>query len=361
MFWAIVRWWQDKQRDSNTKGYWIVLRLISFIYLLANRFHRGMGHYFCKKAPLLVISLGSPIAGGSGKTPLARSLIAWLDCYCKSAIISRGYGSKINRNHRVDASHDASIVGDEPWMLSGFHLDQPQHEIIVGTDRYESCKLAVESGCHIALLDDGMQHYRLFRDLDLAVITPSDLDQYLLPYGKLREPITSLERCNWILVKQSHPLRDCEKNRLLKFQKPLCFFNIESPYLQLAPRGEIQEWHVWHQRVVFAFAGIAHPSDFYELLIEKGLKICHFEPLADHQPISISQLMHWMKQAKSLGAEAVICTEKDWARVSHWASLESYPLPILWPQWQVQWQEGSKIFFEFLAHWIHMNVNHNND
>lgn len=357
MYWQLANWWQGCQRKAQLKGQhsWsliILLLPLSFCYALASALYRRWCLQFAKRAPLGVLSIGSPIAGGSGKTPIVKSLASWILQRAPVAIISRGYGCNANVAYKVRQGLNESEIADEPWMLSGYHVGLPGPTVIIAQERLEGCKLAKAEGASFALLDDGMQHYKLLKDLEIAVISPNDYEQHLLPYGRLREPLHSLKRCHWVLIRGSEDEDSKLVQQLKQWNRSLSYFSLYSPGLRLAPRADVVQWQDWKHGKVWAFAGIAHPSSLHQLLIEKGLEVVHFEALADHQPLDKQMVLSFFEQAKIDGAQAVVCTEKDWARISIWAKNESFGMPLLWPEWQVQWQQGSVEFFQFLENWL---------
>jgi tetraacyldisaccharide 4'-kinase len=157
-----------------------------------------------------VISVGNLSVGGSGKTPI----VAWLarrllDLGERPAILSRGYG-------RRDAADGVTVVsdgveiraalraaGDEPLMLAR-HL--PGVPVVVAADRFLAGLLAErELGATLHVLDDGFQHVKLWRDLDLLLVQEADLSDRVLPAGRLREPLRNASRADALLVPAADP------------------------------------------------------------------------------------------------------------------------------------------------------------
>ena len=144
-----------------------------------------------------VVSVGSISAGGAGKTPF----VIFLGELLKQRgivfdVLSRGYGRKSRGVLVVDSDGPASQFGDEPLLIAR-RLGCP---VIVGESRYEAGILAEQKfQTQIHILDDGFQHRSLARDFDIALLTPQDCDDQLLPGGRLREPLGSLQRADAVV------------------------------------------------------------------------------------------------------------------------------------------------------------------
>ena len=191
----------------------ILLFFLSFLYQFGSQFKNLLyeGKIFKpKRAPLPIISVGNIAFGGSEKTPLAMNLISFLEKQgYKPALVSRGYKGKWEREGGV-LSDGRRILGswkesgDEPYMVA---QNFPSTGIFIGKNRHLSCEKAKDFGFEIALLDDGFQHRRLHRDLDIVLFNP--LEKTLR-----REPVSALNRAHLILVKRN--LESKEKNQIRK-------------------------------------------------------------------------------------------------------------------------------------------------
>ena len=163
-----------------------------------------------KRAPLPVMSVGNIAFGGSEKTPLVMNLISFLEKQgYKPALISRGYKGKWERKGGVLSDGQRILgtweeSGDEPYMVA---QNFPEAGIFTGKHRHLSCEKAKDLGFEVALLDDGFQHQRLHRDLDIVLYDPGE-------NTFRREPASALKRAHLILVKRS--LEPNFKNRIKK-------------------------------------------------------------------------------------------------------------------------------------------------
>ena len=184
------------------------MSLLDGLYGRAARFRRawyGRQPYRTRQLAQPVISVGNLVVGGSGKTPLvsalARLLVAAGE---RPAILSRGYGRirAVDGVVVVSDGHDVLVQtsqsGDEPQMLA---RALPGVPVLVSPDRYLAGCLAERTfGCTVYLLDDGFQHVQLARDIDLLVISRADLNEWLLPWGRLREPLEAAAAADALLV-----------------------------------------------------------------------------------------------------------------------------------------------------------------
>lgn len=211
-----------------------------------------------------IIVVGNIVAGGSGKTPL----VIWLTCFLKSlgfhpGIVSRGYGRSSTNTRFVHHDSSAEEVGDEAILLVR-HTDCP---VVIGVDRVAAVQMLLrQSNCDIIVSDDGLQHYRLGRTIEMAVI---DGDRgfgnhYLLPAGPLRESISRLNSVDFVILK------DAKK----EFSYPSAF------NMQVCPNGLValtQQQKIKLQdfphKQVHAVAGIGHPEHFFAMLKKAGFDI----------------------------------------------------------------------------------------
>ena len=201
-----------------------------------------------------VISVGSVSAGGAGKTPVVLLLAELLgQAGCSVRILSRGYGRASTAVERVDPAGEAARYGDEPMLLAR-RLEAPA-EVWVGADRYAAGMAAGGGGCGVVyLLDDGFQHRKLARDLDVVLLTQADVEDCLLPAGNLREPLRALRRADVVVLRE-------EDAGLAGFVAEVC-------------RGKVPEVWVIRRRLASAslparpvvFSGIARPESFVGML-----------------------------------------------------------------------------------------------
>jgi tetraacyldisaccharide 4'-kinase len=267
-----------------------------------------------------VISVGNLAVGGRGKTPLVARIVSTLLARGeRPSVLSRGYGrrdaSEIVVVRDADGMRaDLQRSGDEPLMLA---RKLAGAVVIVGADRYAAGRLAeTRLGCTVHVLDDGFQHLRLHRNVDLVSIAPQDLSRPLtLPGGRLREPLDALSAADGVIVLDgADPANLRGRARVWRARRVL-------EGARLLDGGD---------RVVtpstgsvVALAGIAAPERFFEDLRALGWPLSRTLAFADHHPYTRSDVDRIAGVAREEGAAMLVTTEKDVVRL-----LPFRPLPI---------------------------------
>ncbi len=251
-----------------------------------------------------VVSVGSLSAGGAGKTPVVLALAELLaQAGYGVDVLSRGYGRVSREAARVDPQGTAVAFGDEPLLMARAGLS-----VWVGRDRFAAGCLAEGSMAgsaaepKIHLLDDGLQHRRLARALDVVVLTAEDVDDRLLPAGNLREPLARLRMAGAVV------LREEEAERLRPVVQRLA--------------GNVPAW-VIRRRIslekvdgpVVAFCGIARPDGFFAMVRAAGVEVAGTRAFRDHHRFTRTDVESLMVKARRCGAEGFVTTEKDAVRL----------------------------------------------
>jgi tetraacyldisaccharide 4'-kinase len=304
------------------------MKFILFLLSLFNRLGCLIKNWFYKKkiltpkkAPLSVISVGSIALGGTEKTPLVINLITYLIKHgFKPALISRGYKGRWEKSGGI-LSDGKNILahwedsGDEPFMVA---QNIPQAGIFIGKNRLLSCQKAKSLGFGLAVLDDGFQHRRLHRDLDIVLYTPAEKTTF-------REPVSSLKRANILLMKKGvNPQR---KRRMMeRFPESTVFeYSVKNKGFFRLMEKQIQPGEKLKGKKVLAFCGIARPERFLSVLHEGGIKPSFFFKFPDHHPYPKSTIEYIIEKYKKVNAEAIITTEKDALKIIHNESLKKIP------------------------------------
>lgn len=242
-----------------------------------------------------VLSIGSLSAGGAGKTPVALMLARLLaERGFAVDILSRGYGRLSKDTTAVDLQNDgldAARFGDEPTEMA-----QAGARVYVGSDRFAAGTLAESRGGHgVHLLDDGFQHRKLARDLDIVLLTRQDVEDHLLPGGNLREPLSALNRAKVVVVREDEALAD------MAAASEAVVWTIRR-LLHLPPERPTRP---------FAFCGIARPESFFTMLREAGCPVVGREALPDHHVYEEGDLARLANLARNAHADGFITTAKD--------------------------------------------------
>ena len=296
------------------------MSLLSGMYGRAARFRRAWyGRHPSRTRQLAqpVISVGNLVVGGSGKTPvvsaLARLLVAAGE---RPVILSRGYGRVRVADGVVVVSDGHHILvptpqsGDEPQMLA---RALPGVPVLVSPDRYLAGCLGERTlGCTVHLLDDGFQHVQLARDVDLLVMSNVDLDERLLPWGRLREPIEAVAAADALLVSGTEEDAEALAGRL-GIKNVFHLSSRYDPPRGLDPCGALLSAD--SGRRVVAVAGIARPGRFFAALRAEGWDVAREIVFRDHHWFSQRDLVVIQRAAADTKADLVVTTEKDAMRL----------------------------------------------
>ncbi|MDB5308555.1 MAG: lpxK [Gemmataceae bacterium] len=321
------------------------LRAASWPYGLAVRARNRLfdrGWKAVHRAAVPVVGIGNLSLGGTGKTPCVEYVARFYrDLGVQVAILSRGYGSNQGRN-------------DEAMVLEENLPDVPH---LQGPDRVTLAATAVEElEAELLVLDDGFQHRRLHRDLDVVLIDatrPAHRD-YLFPRGTLREPVGGLGRAGAVVVTrcdQVEPgavdeIRDWLRARFPG--KPVATTEHRpTDLIRAGEEGQAIPPDVLRTRPVGAFCGIGNPAAFRRTLEDLGATVAAFRAFPDHYPYTRADVDDLQTWANALPADAVIATtQKDWVKL-RLADLAGRPL------WAVRiglvFREGQEAFDEMLC------------
>lgn len=282
------------------------------------------------RASLPVISVGNLAVGGTGKTPFAgwlcRELLA---LGRRPALVSRGYGGRAGTGPLVVSEGsgptvEASVCGDEPWMLAA---SIGSLGVVVGSDRVAGAEAARRIGADVVVLDDGFQHRRLARDLDVVLLDaslPLD-DEPLLPAGRLREPPSSLRRAGLVIATRADgPTPPAALVATVRRHQPDCpvLASTLEPVGCFDPAGN----RVDAPSRAIAFAGIADPEGFRATLRRTGVGVESFHPFPDHHPYTDREWETIAAEART-GRLPLLTTEKDLARIR--PRLAASPAPVV--------------------------------
>ena len=282
---------------------WVLLPL-SLLFCavsLVRRFTYIKGLLPSYAMPVPVIIVGNISVGGTGKTPLLIALCEYLigQGY-KPGVISRGYGAGISGEYSVAANDDAAACGDEPLLIK----QRTGCPVIIGRDRVAAAKkLLAENDCDVILSDDGMQHYRLKRDIEIAVVDTlrKSGNGYCLPAGPLREPESRLQKVNMVV---DHGKSDHKYHFSLEFGAAINLVTAEQRDMESFTAGKAH-----------AVAGIGHPQRFFRQLKALGVEVTE-HAFPDHHAYTSSDIDY----ADNL---PILMTEKDAVKCRHLQSVNT--------------------------------------
>ena len=281
------------------------------------------------RLPTRIISIGNLIAGGTGKTPFVIFLVQKLqDRGLRPAIVLRGYKGKRVGATVVVSDGDAirlgyPEVGDEALLLARKLKGVP---ILLAADRVKGCQAAIRTfGPEVIILDDGFQHLRLERDLDILLLDRENPFGYgyLLPRGFLREPVSALKRADLIVMTGVDSTGEALKVPRPLRATPLLHAAYTTTVLTDVRTGETLSWEDLHAKEVVAFSGIANPLNFERTLQSLGISAKEHLVFPDHHPYRAADLSEISRRMRYAGATIALTTEKDAVRLE--GRLPSFP------------------------------------
>ena len=273
-----------------------------------------------ERLPVPVVVVGNVVVGGSGKTPL----VLWVAHHLREqgwrpGIVSRGHGGRLAREGagcaEVNIASDPALVGDEPLLLAR----RSACPVWVGRERAHAARLllAQHPECNVLVLDDGLQHYALQRDVELAVVDGRGFGNgWLLPAGPLREPVSRLARVDAIVLNAVD-----DRPAELPAQVPCWRMRISGRALvRLTDGSRTVDVSELGARRVHAVAGIGEPARFFRHLESLGLEVIA-HPFPDHHA--------FVPQDLAFGdGLPVLMTEKDAVKCKGFAQPQFWMLPV---------------------------------
>jgi tetraacyldisaccharide 4'-kinase len=302
-----------------------------------------------RRLPCAVICVGNLTVGGSGKTPCTIALAHWLRARGQAVgVLLRGYGRHSGRI--VVAADDRDVragwetVGDEAILLAR-HL--PGVPVVVGGDRFRAGQEALRRfRLDVLLLDDGFQHRQLHRNLDLVMVDATDPfgGGWLLPRGRLREPVAGLRRAHAIVLSRTDQAPDLAglRRHLEQIVPGAAQVLTRHRPTRLTDLAEGEEYPLASLagRRVLALSGIANPEGFQRTLTDLGVVLAGRLAFPDHHPYGPANLLRVNQAAQEAAAELVVTTEKDAVRMAPLRVAEQLCRPILVLQVDLEVTEG---------------------
>jgi tetraacyldisaccharide 4'-kinase len=323
--------------------------------------------------PCKVISLGNITVGGTGKTPTAQALAAAIrDAGYKVAILNRGYRAKskemvglVSDGEKIHMT--AEEAGDEAYLLA---KNLPGVPVLIGKRRDVTGRYAVRKfNVDVVILDDGYQHWRLHRDIDIVLVDVTNTfgNNYVLPRGTLREPLKNLQRAHAFLLTKVDQTDCAAKEKLKRFLR------------RINPRAVITEsvhnpkylyyLEQWFNRgaeslhgapditggQLLTFCGIGNPKSFENTLISMGAICTSSIRYPDHHKYTLEDMHYIMQQALKYQVDYIVTTEKDAVKIPPGFVRDvDWPVPMLVLGIEVKMTVGN----EELMQLIHDTVKH---
>lgn len=297
--------------------YTVLMRLRALCY--------ATGIFRVRRLPVPVISVGNLTMGGTGKTPtvllLARELLSRGK---RVAVLTRGYGGSLEGETRIVSDGQALLLtpdeaGDEPCLLAA---SLSGLMVVMGSDRYRAGCLALkELSPDCFILDDGFQHQRLGRDLDILLLdcTAPFANGWTLPAGFLREPVAAAGRADLIILTRCPAKVNPEA--LLPQQIPLCHASHTlSGFVPLAG-GELRPFKQLAGKRVVAFCGIADPTAFFNGIESCGVALVATLAFPDHTVYATREMEALGRLKQQSKADCLLTTAKDAVKLTPYGGI----------------------------------------
>ena len=279
--------------------------------LVRRRLHRA-GRVGRSPVPVLVV--GNITAGGTCKTPLVIALVEALRARgWRPGVISRGHGGR-RREDPLPVTVDTSPLeaGDEPVLIAR----RAECPVVVGRKRTAALSrlLRLHPECDVVLADDGLQHYQLYRDLEIAVVDGQRGfgNGWCLPAGPLREPVSRLRTVDWVVLQGPGPVAGVEPDA--------CMALLVEPAYNLQDPRRRRPLERFAGEAVAALAGIGDPQRFFAMLRTRGLR-----------PLTRAFDDHHVYRASDLsfaGRRPLLMTEKDAVKIRPFARPWHWVVPV---------------------------------
>lgn len=300
-----------------------------------------------------VISIGNLSVGGTGKTPFVQMITKYFQTkFISPIIIGRGYKKKKKGIVEVSDGYrllsNAEEGGDEMILLA-HNLKIP---VIAGEKKWETAQFACKKyHPDLIIVDDGFQHRKLHRDIDIVIIDKETLEKpILLPYGRLREPIKSLKRADIVVLAGTTILDNNTKKHIRDNAVIIRVTTVEAnPYNYVS--GHYYKYHELAEPLkgVVAFAGIAKPDRFFDMISYTGYELMEKVEFSDHYNYSKDDCINLINKAQLKNVRYLATTEKDAVKFMKFKGLfvenkiELLVFPII-----LSIVEGQKDFFVYL-------------
>ncbi len=273
------------------------------------------------RLPVIVVSVGNLTLGGTGKTPM----VAWLanrfgERGLPVTVVSRGYGRRSEAETIIVSRWGEILVsveegGDEPLMLA---RTLPKASVVVASRRVDGARMAVEElGARLVILDDGFQHWALFRDLDIVLVSGEEGfgNGLLFPAGPLREPLSALNRAHIAVVTKCRNTVLEREISMVAPQLPIFTASIVVREIRAPMEGRTIPLGKVKGIEAAAFSGIAFPDSFFRLLSNVGVILRETRAYPDHHFYTVEDVKGLSTMAHRWGT--VFTTEKDWVRIEN--------------------------------------------
>lgn len=355
----ILRSYLRYARGESRYSPWMLLCPLHFAAAAWMSFRIKMfnhGLFTTEEASLPVISVGNNSFGGTNKTPMTELIVRQLkEAGIEAGLVSRGYRARDHEPMWIgqnESSTRREIAGDEPLMLSRRLKDV---KVVVSRDRVRGVDLLKSLGVQVAVTDDTFQHRRLGRDVDIVLVdsTAPFGNGLVVPAGSMREPMSAFGRADLVVITKANQIDPGRleeiRARLSKWVSPdrifVAYIELESWLLKNNGAREVLAKEHTPRGKYVAFSAIGNPSSFYLFLHDIGVDVVAVRSYRDHHIFTEEDICHLKESARRLGADGLICTEKD---VTNLPSGVDFNVPLLVPRIEVSLGDQETRFRRFI-------------
>lgn len=347
---------KEKRREFIPSLLKFPLKLLSYPYGLVVRcrnwaYDHGWFKQYSPPIPL-VVSIGNITVGGTGKTPFTILFAKAFEDELRLAIASRGYRAKAEHlkmpvvvSSGAGPQHSVALCGDEPYLLAE---NLKKVHVYAGKNRIQSANMAAKAGIQLLILDDGMQHRQLAREIDIVVLDARDPfgKGYFLPYGLLRDELKSLSRAHLIVLNHVRDPAHFNEIKILvgDYSKaPVIGVKTVIDGVFDLSGNKIE---VTKGQQVGIFCGIANPEQFLYTVERLGADVVESMYFPDHTLGKHKLLNQFAEKSRIKGAALLLCSEKDKVKIVAKANLS---LPVGWVKMRLEIIEGNDIWNYFIG------------
>ncbi|GMT46477.1 MAG: tetraacyldisaccharide 4'-kinase [bacterium] len=291
---------------------------LEYLYYLGYSLHRNYRLSARKRLDGRVVSIGNLTVGGTGKTPAAIAVAREaINRNLRPCILTRGYKGK-GRDSVIVSKGDSPLAswseaGDEAILMAE-RLKGAW--VIKDSNRYRAGLIA--NNRDVFILDDGFQHWRLHRDIDILIVDATNPfgNGRMIPLGILREPIAEMKRADIIIINKTRKKEDELEKTIRRYNEKAPVFYADYRVEGLvALDGRALSTDILKDKKVFAFSGIGNPGQFLNLLSELGASVVGHKAFKDHHCYSGRDIRKIIKRVREARAEIIVTTEKDMVKL----------------------------------------------
>jgi tetraacyldisaccharide 4'-kinase len=334
--------------ERRAQPWWALMWLLSRVWQAASAMDRRRQRTRARSLPIPVVGIGNITAGGTGKTPVTLEMVR-VFADESPGVLTRGHGRQTSEIVLAPTGAESvppEMSGDEAQL----YLRDGRVALGIGADRYETgMRLLAAAPVRLFFLDDGFQHLRLSRNLDLVLIDalyPFG-GGHLLPQGRLREPLEGLARAGAFVITRSD-----DAPNVTAIETTLRSYNPSAPIFRsrvkarrwVSSGGEVCEPEAFRGRRCIGFCGLGNPRSFWRTLDQLGVNTEHRFEFQDHHRYAPSELRRLARYAIDQGIDTLVTTAKDSVNLGAEYEQQIRPLQLCWLEIRVEIEKGEELF-----------------